>query len=205
PPPFNGEMLSKFLEFCPEINGKHYLLFLSRIHEKKGVDLLIKAYFQLQEMGCKEELPSLVIAGPGMETSYGRHLRAMVHQNPMMKQSVFFPGMLSGEAKWGAFYGCEAFVLPSHQENFGIAVVEALACGKPVLISDQVNIWREIAAWKAGNIAPDSLVGTMDMLEAWVNLQPADKLQMGKQAKSCFKNTFGMEANAISFKSALTV
>ena len=54
--------------------------------------------------------------------------------------------MLTGDLKWGALHAAEAFILPSHQENFGIAVVEALACGKPVLISDKVNIWREIEA-----------------------------------------------------------
>jgi hypothetical protein len=72
--------------------------------------------------------------------------------------------MLSGAAKWGALYGCEAFVLPSHQENFGIAVVEALACGKPVLISDQVNIWREIVEDGAGLVEGDAEEGVEKLL-----------------------------------------
>ena len=50
---------------------------------------------------------------------------------------VTWPGMLRGDMKWGAFYAAEAFILPSHQENFGIAVAEALGCGRPVLISDK--------------------------------------------------------------------
>jgi glycosyltransferase involved in cell wall biosynthesis len=58
--------------------------------------------------------------------------------------TVFWPGMLSGDAKWGALYHATEFVLPSHQENVGIAVVESEACGMPMLISDQINIWREI-------------------------------------------------------------
>jgi glycosyltransferase involved in cell wall biosynthesis len=76
--------------------------------------------------------------------------------------------MLSGEAKWGAFYGCEVFVLPSHQENFGLAIVEALACSKPVLISNQVNIWREIQDFNAGIVADDTLEGTINLLGSWV-------------------------------------
>ncbi len=68
--------------------------------------------------------------------------------------------MLTGDLKWGAFRAAEAFVLPSHQENFGIAVVEALACGKPVLISDKVNIWREIVEDGAGLCRPRHPGGT---------------------------------------------
>src|SRR5690606_1516839 len=118
PPSFNPEMLQRFFELCPEAKDKKYLLFLSRIHEKKGVDLLIKAYLQLKEKYLQEELPLLVIAGPGLDTDYGKVIHQLVKQNGELNQSVFFPGMLTEGAKWGAFYGCEAFVLPSHQENF---------------------------------------------------------------------------------------
>ena len=78
--------------------------------------------------------------------------------------------MLTGHAKWGAFYGAEAFILPSHQENFGIAVVEALACGKPVLISKQVNIWHEIIEGGGGLVEEDTTAGTLRLLESWQRL-----------------------------------
>jgi len=76
--------------------------------------------------------------------------------------------MLQGDAKWGALYGCEAFVLPSHQENFGIAVVEALACGKLVLISDQVNIGREIVEDGAGLVEGDTEEGVEKLLRQFL-------------------------------------
>src|SRR5690606_26372536 len=119
----------------PALADKPYWLFLSRIHPKKGVDLLIRAYDEL----CSQSsgVPDLVIAGPA-DSDYARQMIEIAEDNP----KIHFAGMLQGDAKWGALYGCEAFILPSHQENFGIAVVEALACSKPVLISDQVNIWR---------------------------------------------------------------
>jgi glycosyltransferase involved in cell wall biosynthesis len=74
--------------------------------------------------------------------------------------------MLLGELKWGALYSAEALVLPSHQENFGIVVVESIACGVPVLISNKVNIWREIAADGAGLVANDNLSGTIELLQS---------------------------------------
>jgi glycosyltransferase involved in cell wall biosynthesis len=83
-------------------------------------------------------------------------------------------GMLAGDSKWGALYGCEAFVLPSHQENFGIAVVEALACGKPVLISDQVNIWREIVEDGAGLVEEDTEEGVEKLLRRFFHAQRAE-------------------------------
>src|SRR5439155_17385662 len=65
-----------------------------------------------------------------------------------------FAGMLHGEAKLAAFADASLFLLPSYSENFGIAVVEAMACGVPVLISDRVNIWREVVADGAGIAVP---------------------------------------------------
>jgi glycosyltransferase involved in cell wall biosynthesis len=109
--------------------------------------------------------------------------------------------MLEGEAKWGALYGCDAFVLPSHQENFGIAVVEALACNKPVLISNKVNIWREIAEDGAGVVEEDSVEGTARMLQRFVEGEMAggDKGRF----RGCFRRRFEIQQAAQSFIVAL--
>ncbi len=98
--------------------------------------------------------------------------------------------MLQGELKWGALLAAEAFILPSHQENFGIAVAEALAVGTPVLISDKVNIWREIEADNAGLVAPDTLDGTVSLLERWLALSADARQQMGERARACFTARF---------------
>ena len=163
PPDLSEKMRSAFSEKLPDLEGRPYLLFLGRIHPKKGVDLLIKAYSDaLSTEKLKVPPPCLVIAGPGWETIYGKQMQQLIEastarllaENSKLKTAlpILRVGMLEGDAKWGALYGCEAFILPSHQENFGIAVVEALACNKPVLISTNVNIWREIADANAGII-----------------------------------------------------
>jgi glycosyltransferase involved in cell wall biosynthesis len=98
--------------------------------------------------------------------------------------------MLTGDLKWGALRTAEVLALPSHSENFGIVVAEALACGLPVLISNRVNIWREIVEDKAGIVAPDTLVGTEGLIRSWIALSADDRSQMGERARQCFFNRF---------------
>lgn len=85
--------------------------------------------------------------------------------------------MLQGDAKWGALYSCEAFILPSHQKNFGIAIAEALACVIPVLMTKKVNIWREIEDDGAAIICNDNLEGILKILSEWLNL-PTEKTRV---------------------------
>ncbi len=193
PPQYTDQMRLAFWEKCPEVKGYPFLIFLSRIHEKKGIDLLIHAYsLVFQDSNSNQSIPKLVIAGPGIDTIYGQQIMKQISENAFLKNNIYLPGMLSGDAKWGAFYESEAFVLPSHQENFGIAVVEALACGKPVIISNQVNIWREIKDSKAGIIGNDTKEGTEEMLNVWQNLDKKQCKEMGIDARKCFEENFSL-------------
>ena len=197
PPHITQKMFLAFSKRCPEITNKNYFLFLSRIHDKKGVDLIIKAYLQVfyNEKKVFSTAPMLVIAGPGLETDYGKEVKQLA-VNSKAANSILFPGMLEGDAKWGAFQGCEAFILPSHQENFGIAIVEAMACSKPVIISDKVNIWREISNAGAGLVAPDTAEGTLQSMKEWSSLKGLEKLEMGKKARACYEQQFAIEPAA---------
>jgi glycosyltransferase involved in cell wall biosynthesis len=109
---------------------------------------------------------------------------------------IHWPGMLRGDAKWGAFLASEAFVLPSHQENFGIAVAEALACGRPVLLSDKVNIAADIVADGAGLMEPDTSAGTARLLERWIQMHGDARRAMAATALSCFAQRYDMRENA---------
>jgi glycosyltransferase involved in cell wall biosynthesis len=106
--------------------------------------------------------------------------------------------MLSGDLKWGALRRAEVFVLPSHQENFGIAVVEAMACGTPVLISRPVNIWREIEAGGAGLVEDDTLEGCSRLLERWLALPQPQKREMAARAVDAFKQSYEISQTAVS-------
>ena len=198
PPKYQPGMEKAFTEKCPEVKGKSYFLFLSRIHSKKGVDILIRAYSALCRSAVingQTQRPKLVIAGPGLETSYGRRMQRLAAKL-CPPNSVFWPGMLTGDAKWGAFHNSEAFVLTSHQENFGIAVVEALACGKPVLISNQVNIWREIEEDRGGFVDDDTLKGAENIFRRWESLSPENRTAMETAAKSSYEKRFSISAAA---------
>jgi glycosyltransferase involved in cell wall biosynthesis len=203
PPEYHAGMKTAFAEKCPGLSEKKYFLFLGRIHPKKGVDLLIKAYAAFCRSTSDSSLPKLVIAGPGLETPYGQNLQKLASEI-CPSDSVFWPGMLTGDAKWGAIYDCENFVLPSHQENFGIAVVEALACGKPVLISDQVNIWREIKTDGAALVGENSVAGTTRLFLDWNNLSAEARLKMAAQAKPCFQRFFSIESAGSKLLAAVT-
>ena len=183
-------------------NQLPYLLFLSRIHPKKGVDLLIAAY---EEVATEyKDIPNLLIVGPGLDTHYGKNIYASVQANLEIRDKISFNGMLTGDAKWDVFYNCEAFILPSHQENFGIAVVEALSCGKPVLITDKVNIWREIQAENAGFVESDTKAGIKQLLRKWIDLTGEQKVDMSNSAKNCYVSNFTVEIAAAKMINSLS-
>jgi glycosyltransferase involved in cell wall biosynthesis len=199
PPPENTAALRQvFLDAHPGLKGRRILLFLSRVHEKKGCDLLIEAFASVAKA---EPNLHLVIAGPD-QTGWTVQLKAIARAAGVSER-VSFVGLLRQQMKWGAFYSAEAFVLPSHQENFGIAVAEALGCGVPALISDKVNIWQEIRAHGAGLVAPDTLEGTASLLRHWLAMTEAQRAAMGENAKRLFREQFTVDAMASSLLDVL--
>lgn len=188
PPPQYKESMQ--FELIEKFGNKPYLLFLSRIHPKKGVDILIKAYQKLKNKHF--DAPKLIIAGPGLDTEYGKAIQKLASND----SDIIFPGMLKGAEKWGAIYGAEAFILPSHQENFGISVVEAMACGTPVVISDQVNIWSEIIKGKGGIVCMDNEQSTYEALTKWLELSVTEKMNLKEGALKTYSEYFTIEEAA---------
>ncbi len=196
PPQQTALQQQAFLEHCPQAATKPYWLFLSRIHPKKGVELLLNAYRKIH--GEHPYLPILVIAGPGMNSPYGAELRKLAKGLP-----VYFPGMLQGDAKWGALYGADWFILPSHQENFGIAVVEALACNTPVAISKPVNIWREISDAKGGLVFDDDLEGVISGLDQLLLMEDRLKQEYAHNARELYETRYRIAEAAAYLKQVL--
>ena len=191
-PESNAGSATAFAQAWPATQGKRVVLFLGRLHPKKGGDLLIDAFARALQT---EPRLHLVMAGPDDRSGVRAGLEAKAARLGITEH-ITFTGMLSGDAKWSALRAAEVFALPSHQENFGIAVVEALAMGVPVLISDKVNIWREIVADDAGMAEADTADGTTKLLRRWLALRPEARLQMKFQAAGCYQRHFHMSSAA---------
>jgi glycosyltransferase involved in cell wall biosynthesis len=183
PGPPEGQ-IAAFYEAYPQLRERPFLLFLGRVHPKKGVDLLLEAW------ASRPGALPLVIAGPG-EANFVDSLRARAGSG---SGTLIWTGMLTGDLKWGALRAAEAFILPSHQENFGLAVVEALACGTPVLISNKVNIWREILEDQAGLVAENTLEGVGELLAGWEGVNAVEQEGYRRQARGCFETRFQADA-----------
>lgn len=186
-----------FLAKFPEIEKTRMLLFLGRVHPKKGCDLAIDAL----PRRASEDQVTLVLAGPD-QVGWTQELRERVARMDIAPR-VTFAGMLEGPLKRGALENADAFILPSHHENFGMSVIEALSFGLPVLISDRVNIWREIVADHAGYVEPDDLAGTTRLIERWLHTSPDEQNLMRVNARNCFLRRFEINRAAASLLAIL--
>ena len=176
----------------PALRNRGFILYLGRIHEKKGIDLLLRSFASIKDQNRGR---ALIVAGPG-DSVYVSELKVLVYKLGLADQ-VVWTGPLYGDVKWLAMKAADAFALPSHQENFGMSVAEALACGTPVLISDKVNIWREVESDGAGLIETDDLEGSTRLLQRWFQLASDEKANMGCNAARCFSKRFDFSKNCV--------
>jgi glycosyltransferase involved in cell wall biosynthesis len=133
-----------FFERFPGLRGKRIILFLSRIHYKKGLDILIKAWAEVAKNFPEAHL---VLAGPDFEGTRAGLERSV--QEHGLGGTVLFAGMLDQQLKWSAFRAAECFILPSYSEGLSVAILEAMGCGVPVIVTEQCNL-PEIAESGAG-------------------------------------------------------
>lgn len=174
-----------FLARFPEFRNRRFLLFFGRLHPKKGCDLLLNAVAKIAP-----EWPDLhlVMAGPS-DQAYLDDLQKLAEQKGILSR-VTWTGMIAGDLKWGVLRAADAFILPSHQENFAIATVEAMAVGTPVLLSNKVQIWREVLRSGAGLVESDCPSGTERLLARWMSMAESEKSIFRAAAVSCYKNQF---------------
>lgn len=182
----------EFLSRWPRLRGKRLAISMGRIHPKKAIDTLIEAFASTL---AKDTAWNLVIAGPD-EVGWQKKLEELADRLGIADR-ITWTGMLKGKLKWGAFMASEVFVLPSHQENFGIVVAEALACGLPVILSDKVNIWREIVSYWAGLTGQDTIEGTANSLRRWSELTAEEIAGVRIRGRKCFDELFNFNVTAM--------
>jgi len=181
-----------FFKLYPKLKNKKIILFFGRVHPKKGVDLLLEAFIKIINQDSKIHL---VIAGP-YEKKYFEFLnQTYVRKLEKVRNSITWTGPIYNKLKWDTINSCSFFCLPSHQENFGISVAEALSCKKPVLITNKVNIYRDIKKYDSGLVCNDDLEGLILQLKKMINLSKAELSQMSKNAYYCYTNNFNIKKN----------
>lgn len=177
-----------FRDEWPETRGRRIVLFLGRLNQKKGLDLLATAFGQLARQHADVHL---VLAGPDND-GYGRAVERWLKAEGVLHRTTF-TGMLLGPRKVAALRAADVFVLPSYTENFGVAVVEAMASGLPIVISDRVNIWREVADARAGVVVRGDASEVARAVAVLLN-DPAERIAMGERARRLAAERFSWPA-----------
>jgi glycosyltransferase involved in cell wall biosynthesis len=191
PPAESRSQMESFYGSQPKLRGKRLILYLGRLHPRKGCDLAIQAFARTL---AADPSWQLVVAGPD-QIGWKRQLLLLAERSGAAQQTTWIDS-LAGDAKWGAIRAAEIFCLPSHGENFSLVVAEALACGTPVLISNRVQIWPEVQSGGAGLVAADTLAGTCALMRDWAGLDETGRRQMRVRARRCFETSFAIESAA---------
>jgi len=180
PPGTTGDL---FWESYPHLAGRRIVLFLGRIHKKKGLELLLEAWRCLPQASDDTHV---VIAGP--DDGHLGALKEMV-ETLGLQQSVTFAGMLNGEQKWSALRAASVFVLPSFSEGFSVAVLEALAMGLPVIVTDQCH-FPEIAQHNCGWTIEADAGQVEQSLREFLQLPPEEAVRMGERGRNLIEQRF---------------
>lgn len=176
----------------PKLNheGPLQVLFLSRVHPKKGVPVLLQALRMVRDAGTPVRA---TIAGGG-EPAYLNELRSLASRIGIA-ELVSWTGQVDGEAKASLWNSADVFVLPSSQENFGIAVAEALAAGVPVLASHEVAIAGEVERAGAGRSLPIDAASFAEALIDYAR-RPDARLAAGRAAAALARSAYSWPASA---------
>lgn len=172
--------LAGFRTRHPALGERPYVLVLSRLHPKKQIALFLDAFLDVTRRDGLDRW-RLVVAGDG-DPSYVSTLRRRVAERGGGR--VLFTGWLDGADKQAALSGASLLALPSRQENFGLAVLEALAVGVPVLVSTHVNLADEIERAKAGWVVPLEHDAMTAALRTALR-DEAERAARGRAARAC--------------------
>ncbi|MGG6297292.1 hormogonium polysaccharide biosynthesis glycosyltransferase HpsP [Leptolyngbya sp. AN02str] len=173
-------------------SGTPIVLFLARIDRKKGLELLIPALEQLQA----QDVPfHWVVAGANpQDSAYEQQMRDRIQQSPLQTQTTLL-GFVTGDRKAQLLQQADVFVLPSHYENFGLAVAEAMLSHTPVVISDQVSIANAVQQAEAGWVVPCTVKALVEALAHALH-HPAERERRGRNAHALAQTAYNWSAIA---------
>ncbi len=179
-----GEFLSHF----PALAGKRLILFLGRIHFKKGLDILCKAWSHLAPVWPDTQL---VLAGPDFEGTQTK-VEQLIHQLGI-RNRVTFTGMLKADMKWSALAASEFFVLPSYSEGLSVSVLEAMGVGKPVVITDKCNL-PEVQSQACGTVTQANTAAVEEAIDSMLHCTAEARQAMGQAGRDLVSTRYSWAA-----------
>ena len=187
-PSFNRSLvIRKFKKKYPILKNEKYLIYLGRFHKKKGCLNLINAIEKLKKKNINLKV---LMAGP--ESSYKKKLENLCKIKGLGK-NIIWSKFITKDLKWGALCNSQAMILPSHGENFGVSVVESLACKTPVIITKKVNIFDEINKFRAGLVCSDNNKSLINALRKFNSLNTNQLNMLKKNSLKCFNHNFNLK------------
>lgn len=174
----------KFRQKYPEVGPRRILLFISRLHPKKRLDIVCEAFIAVAH--SYDDL-HLVVAGldEGVKKAAQRQL-----EEAGLSARATFPGLVTGQFKWETYRDSTLFLLPSEEENFGIVVLEAMAMGLPVVVSDRVGLSSAVIRWGAGRVLPLQLSEWIGCLRELLGSRELCQ-KLGERGRLAARSEFG--------------
>lgn len=173
------------------------ILFISRIQKKKGLPMLLEAWSRLQKTHGVAEGWRIVIAGPNEEG----HLQELMHLAKRLSLSnVEFRGAVLGQEKERLYCESDIFILPTHSENFGSVVIEALACGTPVICTKGAP-WQELETFDCGRWVDISVDAITQALAEMMSLSDEVRAEMGERGRRLVEEKYTWSAVGKTMKS----
>ena len=185
---------ARFRSAFPGVRGERILLFVGRLNEEKGLDVLIPAFARARRPGW-----SLVLVGSDPDRPYRHVVERMVHDNGLAEH-VMLTGHLNGQAKADAYAAADLFVLPSRSENFGAVVVEALSAGVPTVVTAGVGLAADVLAMGVGGVAAYDVDSLVDVLAEWMS-DDARRERIRPIARASVRERYDWTAIAARWKS----
>lgn len=177
----------------PELKGRRWLLYMGRLHPKKGLSMLLHAWSKVAA-GASDW--HLVIAGPDL-TGHGAELQSLTQAQPALGGSVTLAGMLEGQEKDCALHNADLFVLPTLSENFGMVVLEALAAGVPVVTTTAAP-WHDLITYDCGWWVEPTQAALEQALMTACLAQAVDLKAMGLRGRRMATQKYSWDAAARS-------
>lgn len=174
-----------FYKKYKNLKGKKIFLYIGRIAEIKGIDILIKAFSSIKENNFR-----LIIVGNN-QNKYASELKKIINDYCISKY-IIWTGPLYGKIKWDCLRSADLVCLTSHQDSLGISVIESLSSGTPVLISNKVKIYNDIRKYKICYANKPAISDTINSFIKFKN-NTIDKEIIKNEAIKCFKENFQMK------------